>query len=97
MPKTRHFKNFQCPGEIGLRQIEQVLSSIVTIFEDFWQKKMSKKKSPKIRYWVVNDTSLVILSYINVYDVLSLARCSSVFVLSQFLEQLPVSAQWDRQ
>ena len=95
MPKTqqRHFKNFQCPGERGLRQIEQVLSSIFTIFEDFWQKNEQEEK-PK--NWVVNDTSLVILSYINVYDVLSLARCSSVFVLSQFLEQLPVSAQWDR-
>ena len=57
---------------------------------------MSKKKSPKIRFWGVNHPSLVILSYINVYDVLSLARCSSVFVLSQFLEQLPLLAQWDR-
>ena len=51
MPKTRNFKNFQCPGEIGLRQIEQVLSSIFTIFEDFWQKNEQEEK-PKNQIFI---------------------------------------------
>ena len=51
MPKTRHFKNFQCHGEIGLRQIEQVLSSIFTIFEDFWQKNEQEEK-PKNQIFI---------------------------------------------
>ena len=37
-------KNFQCHEEIGLRQIEQVLSPIFTIFEDFWQKNEQEEK-----------------------------------------------------
>ena len=44
-------KNFQCHGRIGLRQIEQVLSSISTIFEDFWQKNEQEEK-PKNQIFI---------------------------------------------